>query len=75
MARNDDGVFGQRHQFRVNRAQDLLPVASRKIGAADAVAKQSVARDQFVFRGDPDGNAALSVAWRFQNLKFGVTRA
>ena len=44
---------GKRSSLSFDRAQNLPRISARQVGAADAVAKQRVARDQFVLRRNP----------------------
>ena len=51
VAREDFGIAGERQQLIVDRLQDLPAIAAGKIGAADAVAEEGIAGDEFAFDG------------------------
>src|SRR4051812_24844320 len=68
VARNHDGVLGERQQLVMNRAQDLLAIAARQVRTADAVAEERVAGHELAFRGNPQTDAALRVAGRVQDV-------
>ena len=69
MPRNHHRVVRQRQQLVVNGTQNLLAVSARQMRAPNAVAKQSVPRNQFVFLGNKQADAALRVPRRLDDLK------
>ena len=63
-------LFGQRQQFVVNGTQNLPPVAARKVGAADAVAEERVAGNQFTLGWNPQADASLRMSGSMEDVKF-----
>jgi len=55
----------------VDGSQDLAAVAAGEIGAADAVAEEGVAGDEFALGGHPEADAAGGVARGVEHVDFG----
>src|SRR3989442_9852170 len=71
VARNDGRIFGEGEELLPDRLHDLPAVATREIGAANAVAEESVTRDDLVLLRNPEADAALRVAGRVNHVEFG----
>ena len=69
MPRDDYGVIRQRQYGIMQRAQDLLHVATRQIGAADRAGEERVSGDQLFLRLEEEANAAFGVAGCVQDLR------
>lgn len=69
MTGNYDQAVGQRQQLVTDGRQDLPAVAAREIGAADGVAEQGVAGDEFVLRGRQQADAPLRMARGVEHLE------
>jgi hypothetical protein len=68
VAWQDLGFIGQRHEAGAKRVHDLIEVAARKIGAADAAGKQGVAGNQKLERGKVETDRPLGVAGSVDDL-------
>lgn len=68
MAGDYNRFVGQGQHCVVQRAHDLLHRAAGQVGAADRAGEESVAGDEFFFRGEVKADAALGVAGGMQDL-------
>ena len=64
---NNPRFIGQREQAGMNRFDDLLAVAARQIGAADAPGKERISGDQHLERSEVQTHGALRVARRMDH--------
>ena len=69
MAGKYDGVIGKLQQVGFDRGENARSIAAGQIGAADGIAKESVAGDQLLFLRNPEAQATLRVAGSEQYLE------
>jgi uncharacterized membrane protein len=70
VAGEDVGIAREGQELVVDGLQDLAAIPAGEISAADAVAEEGIAGDEFTLGGHPEADAALGVAGGVEHVDF-----